>query len=155
MKKTALYAGTFDPITNGHVDIVERAANLFDEVIVGVAISARKSPLFDFQTRLRWCEESAKHLKNVRVLSLEGLTVDFAQSHHVNYLVRGIRNNNDVDYEIELANMNRALSKNTIETVFLSSQDCHRSISATMVREIMALHGDVSEFVPECVIKWP
>ncbi len=153
MKKIAIYPGTFDPITNGHVDIIQRAAALFDEVIVAVATSARKSPLFDEKKRLHWCEESVKTLQNVRVFPMEGLTVDFAKFHHAYYLIRGIRSNADVDYEIEIANMNRELSKNTVETVFLSSQDQYRSISATIVREIMALKGDVSAFVPACVLR--
>ncbi len=153
MKKTAIYAGTFDPITNGHVDIIQRAAALFDEVIIAVATSTRKSPVFDAKKRLHWCEESVKALPNVRVLPMEGLTVDFAKSHHAQYLIRGIRAAADVDYEIEIANMNRELSKNTLETVFLSSQDIYRSISATMVREIIALKGDVSSFVPACVVR--
>lgn len=153
MKRTAVYAGTFDPITNGHVDIIQRAAAIFDEVIIAVASSTRKSPLFDAKKRLHWCEESVKALQNVRVLPLDGLTVDFAKYHHAHYLIRGIRGAADVDYEIEIANMNRELSKNTIETVFLASQDMHRSISATMVREIIALQGDVSAFVPACVAR--
>jgi pantetheine-phosphate adenylyltransferase len=153
MKKIAIYAGTFDPITNGHVDMIQRAAVLFDEIIVAVATSERKKPLFSLEKRVAWCKESIKALANVRVLPLDGLTVDFAQSHQAHYLIRGIRGSADVDYEIAIANMNRALSQNSIETVFLFAQDKHRSVSATIVREIIALKGDVSVFVPACVLR--
>lgn len=151
--KIAVYAGTFDPITKGHVDIIQRAAALFDEVIIAVATSERKKPLFSLEKRLQWCKDSIKTLQNVRVLPLDGLTVDFAVSHRAQYLIRGIRSAADVDYEIEIASMNRELSKNTVETIFLSSQDAYRSISATIVREIITLKGDVSAFVPECVAR--
>lgn len=151
MKRIAVYAGTFDPVTKGHVDIITRAAGLFDEVLIAVATSARKMPMFDLKQRIQWCEESVKQLGNVRALPLDGLTVAFAKAHGAQYLVRGIRSSADVDYEVEIANMNRQLSGGLIETVFLTSQDQYRSISATIVREIISLKGDVGAFVPECV----
>ena len=149
--KIAIYAGTFDPITNGHLDIISRAAKLFDQVIVGVAVSEQKKPYFSEEKRLTWCRDSIKPFSNVRVELLKGLTVDFAKNHQAQYLVRGIRTVDDMDYELSVASMNAALSKDTLETVFLSSSTSHRFISSTMIREIMMLKGDVSQFVPECV----
>lgn len=151
MKRVAIYAGTFDPITKGHVDIIARAAALFDDVIIGVAKSDRKKPFFSDEKRVAFCRESVKAFSNVRVELLENLTVDFAKAHNAHYLIRGIRTGNDVNDELSLASMNAALSQDKIETIFLPARDEYRFISATMVREIIALRGDVSMFVPECV----
>lgn len=153
IQKIAIYPGTFDPITKGHVNLIERAAHLFDEIIIGVAVSLRKTPLFDLEKRMRWCENSLKQCANVRVFSIDHLTADFAKSYQAQYLLRGIRTADDVDYELSIASMNRVLSKNQLETVFLSSLDEYRFISATIVREIISLKGDVSAFVPECVLR--
>lgn len=150
-RKIAIYPGTFDPITKGHVDIIRRASELFDEVIVGVADSARKKPLFDTEKRLLWCNESIEALQNVHVFLMSGLLVDFAKAHHAKYVVRGFRTSNDVNYELSIASMNRQLSDEKCETVFLPARDRYTHVSSTMVREIIALKGDVSAFVPECV----
>lgn len=150
-KKIAIYPGTFDPITKGHVDIIERASHLFDEIIIGVAVSARKKPLFSDEKRIQWCVESLQALKNVRVELLDNLTVDFAKQHSAKYIIRGIRTADDVDYELSIASMNSVLSDHAIETIFLSARNEYRFVSATMVREIIALKGDVSAFVPGCV----
>lgn len=151
MKKIAVYPGSFDPITKGHVDIIERAAKLFDEIIVGVATSDRKKPLFSAEQRCQWCVESLGHLTNVRVFLMKGLSVDFAKSHHANFFLRGIRTAEDIDYELSIAHMNHQLSAHHIETVFFPANNEYRFVSATMVREIIALKGDVSAFVPACV----
>ena len=151
MKRIAIYPGTFDPITKGHVDLIKRAAHLFDEVIVGVATSERKKPLFSDEKRLSWCKDSVCEFSNVRVEALNNLTVDFAKQHQAKYIIRGIRTADDVDYELSIASMNLALSHDEVETVFLSARDEYRFVSATMVREIIALKGDVSAFVPDCV----
>ncbi|MDP1573359.1 MAG: pantetheine-phosphate adenylyltransferase [Coxiellaceae bacterium] len=151
-KRIAIYPGTFDPITKGHLDIIERAAKLFDEIIIAVAVSDRKKPFFSDEKRIFFCQESVKHLSNVRVELLKNLTVDFAKTCHANYIVRGIRTSDDVNYELSIASMNTLLSAYKIETVFLSARDEYRFISATMVREIIALNGDLSAFVPGCIV---
>ncbi|OGT36620.1 MAG: pantetheine-phosphate adenylyltransferase [Gammaproteobacteria bacterium RIFCSPHIGHO2_12_FULL_38_14] len=151
LKRIAVYAGTFDPITNGHCDIISRAAKLFDEVIIGVAASEHKKPYFSAEKRLCWCQESTCTFSNVHAELFANLTVEFAHACHAQYLVRGIRTVDDMDYELSIASMNAALSKDSLETVFLSSSAAYRFISSTMIREIMALKGDVSAFVPACV----
>ena len=153
MKRIAIYPGTFDPITKGHVDIIERASTLFDEMIIAVAVSDRKKPFFSDEKRVFFCQESVKHLANVRVELLKNLTVDFAKTYQAKYIVRGIRTSDDVNYELSIASMNTVLSSNKIETVFLSARDEYRFISATMVREIIALNEDASAFVPACIVR--
>ena len=154
MKRIAIYPGTFDPITKGHVDIIERASRLFDEMIIAVAVSDRKKPFFSDEKRVFFCQESVKHLSNVRVELLKNLTVDFAKAQQANYIVRGIRTSDDVNYELSIASMNGLLSAHKIETVFLSARDEYRFMSATMVREIIALHGDVAPFVPNDILNY-
>ncbi len=151
MNRVAIYPGTFDPITKGHVDIIQRASELFDEVIVGVADSTRKNPLFPAEKRVQWCIDSVAAFQNVQVFLLDGMLVDFAKSHHAEYVVRGFRTSEDVSYELSLASMNRQLSDEKCETIFLPARDIYMHISATMVREIIGLKGDVSAFVPENV----
>lgn len=150
-KRIAVYPGTFDPITKGHVDIISRASELFDEVIVAVADSARKNPLFNAEKRVQWCVDSVKAFSNVEVILLEGMLIDFLKVHHAEYIVRGFRTSEDVNYELSLASMNRQLSDEKCETIFLPSREMYSHISATMVREIIALKGDITSFVPDCI----
>lgn len=147
----AIYPGTFDPITKGHVDIITRAADLFDEVIVAIGTNHTKKHLFDTQKRMQWCIASLKNISNVRVDVMENLTADFAMSHNAHYLVRGIRTADDVNYELSIASANRQLSDNQLETIFFAARDEYRSLSSTIVREIIVMKGDVSAFVPACV----
>lgn len=142
----AMYPGTFDPITNGHLELVRRAAQLFDTVVVAVAESPGKTPLFDFEQRIKLTRRVLSKLSNVSVDGYSGLTVEYASSHNLSVIVRGLRAVTDFEYEFQLANMNRHL-KARIETVFLTPTDEHTFISSTLVREVASLGGDVAEFV--------
>ncbi|ROR98947.1 phosphopantetheine adenylyltransferase [Sinobacterium caligoides] len=145
-----VYPGTFDPITNGHIDLVERAAKLFDNVIVAIAYSEKKRPLFTLEQRIALCETSLNHLHNVKVVGFSNLLVDLVKDHQTNVVLRGLRAVSDFEYEFQLANMNRAMDDH-FETVFLTPSDHLSFISSTLVREIAALDGDVSRFVHPAV----
>jgi len=147
-----VYPGTFDPITNGHLDLVERASRLFDEVVVAIAASEKKQPLFELDQRIALAQEVVSHLPNVEVKGFSKLLVHFCQDEKANVLLRGLRAVSDFEYEFQLANMNRALD-NTIETAFLTPSEHLSFISSSLVREISALSGDVSPFVPAAVLK--
>lgn len=146
-----VYPGTFDPITNGHLDLVERASRMFDEVVVGIAASEKKNPLFTLQERIDLASEVVAHLPNVEVQGFDKLLIFFCQEQKANVLLRGLRAVSDFEYEFQLANMNRALD-NKIETAFLTPSEHLSFISSSLVREISAMGGDVSPFVPEPVL---
>ncbi|MEH6548629.1 MAG: pantetheine-phosphate adenylyltransferase [Pseudomonadales bacterium] len=145
-----VYPGTFDPITNGHTDLVERAAKMFDKVIVAIAASEKKGPLFSLEERVDLCREVLKHLDNVEVTGFAELVVDFAEKCDSNVVLRGLRAVSDFEYEFQLANMNRAI-KPHFETVFLTPADHLSYISSSLVREISSLGGDVSKFIDPVV----
>lgn len=147
-----VYPGTFDPITHGHTDLIERASRIFDCVIVGVAASTSKAPLFDLDERIGLAQEVTSHLDNVEVTGFSGLLIDFAKNNHAGVVMRGLRAVSDFEYEFQLANMNRALSQD-IETVFLTPSEKYSYLSSTLIREIAALDGDVSKFVHPIVEK--
>ena len=149
----AVYPGTFDPLTSGHHDLVMRAARLFDTVIVGVAASRGKNPLFTPEERLAIAREALAGFANVEVVPFAGLLVDFAKMHQAPVVVRGIRAVSDFDYEFQLAGMNRRLAPG-FETVFMTPADDFQFVSATLVREIALLGGDVAAFVPPTVLGW-
>jgi pantetheine-phosphate adenylyltransferase len=146
MTVKAIYPGTFDPITNGHADLIERASRLFNHVIIGVAASPSKKPLFDLAHRVALIEQVTQHLANVTVVGFSGLLVDFAKEHQANVLIRGLRAVSDFEYEFQLANMNRRLSPN-LESVFLTPAEENSFISSTLVKEVAIHNGDVSQFV--------
>ena len=150
MNRRALYPGTFDPITNGHHDLVRRAATLFDRVIVAIAANPNKAPLFSLDSRVDLARRVLKDLPNVEVLGYSGLTVDCAKQHKAAVIVRGLRAVSDFEFEFQLANMSRHLARE-IETVFLTPQEQFTFISSSLVREIAILGGDVSEFVDPIV----
>jgi pantetheine-phosphate adenylyltransferase len=146
MKRNAVYPGTFDPITNGHQDLVRRAAGIFDQVIVAIAANPYKTPMFPLETRVELARQVLAELPNVEVLGYSGLTVDFARQHQGAVIVRGLRAVSDFEFEFQLANMSRHLDKN-FETVFLTPKEQFTFISSTLVREIAVLGGDVRQFV--------
>lgn len=148
--KTVIYPGTFDPITNGHIDLVERAAQLFDHVVVAIAYSEKKTPLFSLPERTALCEQSLAHLDNIEVTSFSNLLTDFARSKNARCVLRGLRAVSDFEYEFQLANMNRAMFPE-FESVFLTPGEHLSYISSSLVREIASMDGDVSAFVPQSV----
>ena len=141
-----LYPGTFDPISNGHSDLVERASRLFDEVIIAVAASPKKGPLFSLEQRVELAREVTSHLPNVKVYGFNNLLAHFVKEVEANILMRGLRAVSDFEYEFQLANMNRKLAPN-VESLFLTPCEQYSFISSTLVREIAALDGDISQFV--------
>ena len=150
MATRVLYPGTFDPITNGHQDLVERAAKMFDHIYVGVAKSEKKKPTFNTEERVDLAQRVLGHLDNVEVVAFDTLLAHFAKTLNVNVFLRGLRAVSDFEYEFQLANMNRRLSPN-LESLFLTPAEQFSFISSTLVREIATLNGDVSQFVPEAV----
>ena len=148
--KRVVYPGTFDPITNGHVDLVHRASKLFDTVVVAVAASRKKQPLFSLQERVSLCERVLSHLDNVEICGFDCLLKDLVESKGAYGVVRGLRAVSDFEYEFQLANMNRALAP-SMESLFLTPAEHLSYISSTLVKEIGSLGGDVSKFVPPLV----
>ena len=142
----AIYAGTFDPLTRGHEDLVRRASTLFDSLILGVADSRAKKPFFTLDERLEMARQVLADLKNIEIVGFTGLLIDFARKHNARVVVRGLRAVSDFEYEFQLAGMNRNLNPD-METVFLTPSEQHMFTSATLVREIAMFGGDVSKFV--------
>lgn len=149
--RKVLYPGTFDPITNGHIDLVTRALKLFDEVVIAVAFAYHKKPIFDFDERVALVEQYFGNNPKVSVVGFEGLLVEFAKEQGVSAVLRGLRAVSDFEYEFGLANMNRSLDDD-FEAVFLTPSQEYSFISSTLVREVAKLGGDVSKFVPESVL---
>ena len=152
MTVSAMYPGTFDPITLGHEDLVRRAGRLFDKVVVAIAANPSKEPMFSLEERVALAQTALAEFDNVEVTGYDGLTVDFARQNDLQVIVRGLRAISDFEYEFQLANMNRHLN-DEVETAFLTPTETYTYISSSLVREICTLGGDVSEFVsPEVKI---
>ena len=147
---TIIYPGTFDPITHGHTDLVERASRLFDRVIVSIAQSEKKKPLFSLEERSELAKIALSHLDNVEIKGFDYLMVHYAQDQKADAVLRGLRAVSDFEYEFQLANMNRALSPTT-ETLFLTPAEKYSYISSSLVREIASLNGDITPFVHPAV----
>jgi pantetheine-phosphate adenylyltransferase len=146
----AIYPGTFDPITFGHIDLIGRALQIFDRVIVAVAANAEKNPLFNLEERVDLAKQVLAQHPQVQVLGFKTLLTDFAKQNHANVILRGLRAVSDFDYEFQLASMNRRLAPN-IESIFLMPAEKYSYISSRLVREIHALGGDVKDFVPDII----
>jgi pantetheine-phosphate adenylyltransferase len=149
-KRSAVYPGTFDPITNGHQDLVRRAAGIFDRVVIGIAANPGKAPLFSLPERVELAQRVLGDLRNVTVLGYAGLTVDFAREQGCGIVVRGLRAMSDFEFEFQLANMSRHLARE-VDYVFMTPQEQFTFISSTLVREIAMFGGDVSQFVHPAV----
>lgn len=143
---TAIYPGTFDPITNGHTDIIQRASKLFNKIIVAIALNPQKKPTFDFPKRIALAKEVLSSLENVEVLGFECLLIDFAKQCRAQIILRGLRAVSDFEYEFQLASMNHQLDQH-IETVFMTPAEQFTYISSTLIREIAILKGDITPFV--------
>ena len=152
MKHVAVYPGTFDPVTKGHVDLVERSLSIFDELIVAIAANPRKEPLFTLEERIDMFKKVTNQFKRVRIEGFDGLLVDYVKAKKAVGIIRGLRAVSDFEYEMQMALMNRRLD-NTIETVFLMPNEEYSFITSTIVREAASYGGDVSSLVPKIVVE--
>lgn len=148
--KCAIYAGTFDPITNGHIDIIQRASRLCEKLLVAVAKNPAKQPLFDLEERVSLVTQATMGLNNVEVIGFSDLLVDLARMKQADCLIRGIRSSDDIEYEIQLAQLNQKLA-GQLETIFLPPSVEWRYLSSTMIRDIFRHQGNIAPFVPDCV----
>lgn len=150
--RIGLFPGTFDPVTFGHIDIIDRALPLFDKLYIGIGINSNKAPMFSPEQREMWLEEIYKNESKIEAVIYEGLTVECCKKLDAKYILRGIRYVNDFEYEKAIADMNRSLDEN-IETIFLTCLPKYTSVASTLVRDVIRNGGDVSQFVPDVVLK--
>jgi len=152
MNRICLFPGTFDPVTLGHVDILNRALPLFDKIVIGIGINATKAPMFSPEQRMQWFQEIYKDESRIEINIYEGLTVSFCKQIGAKFILRGIRFVSDFEYEKTIADANRTLDRN-IETIFLTGEPQYTSVASTIVRDILKHGGDASPFLPQAVIK--
>lgn len=152
MSRICLFPGTFDPITLGHTDIIDRALDLFDELVIGIGINNSKVPMFAVEQRIAWIQEIYKDQPKIKAASYEGLTVNYCKKIGARFILRGIRYVNDFEYEKTIADANRMMDK-TIETIFLACTPQYSSIASTLVRDIYRNGGDVTQFLPAAVLR--
>lgn len=148
--KTAVYPGTFDPITNGHLDVIVRASELFDEIIVGVLHNSAKSPLFSVEERVNILTKVTEKIPNIKIVKFSGLSINFARESKANVIIRGLRAITDFEYELQMAQTNRVLAPD-IDTMFLTTSLEYAYLSSTTVKEVAVFGGDISKFVPSYV----
>lgn len=153
MNRTAVYPGTFDPITLGHVDVVRRGLKLFDRVVIGVAANPNKQPMFDLDTRLAMVRQVFVGYDNIEAVAFDGLLVELARQQKAGAILRGLRAASDFEYEFQMATMNRRLEEK-IETVFVMAREDYTFVSSRFIREISSMGGDVSELVPPVVLPY-
>lgn len=150
MPRICLFPGTFDPVTTGHVDVIDRALDLFDHLIIGIGVNSGKMPMFSTEQRIQWLRTIYAHEPKITVRSYEGLTVDFCKAMKAQFILRGIRYVSDFEYEKAIADMNRRLDP-SIETIFLTCSPEFSTVASTLVRDVIRNGGDVSQFLPESV----
>lgn len=150
--RICLFPGTFDPVTLGHIDIINRALPLFDQIYVGIGINSAKSPMFSPEQRMEWFKEIYRYEPKVKSVVYEGLTINYCKEINAQFILRGIRYVSDFEYEKTIADANRTLDKN-IETIFLTGEPKYTSVASTIVRDILKNGGDASPFLPEAVIR--
>lgn len=150
MKKIAIYPGSFDPITNGHIDLIHRASKLFDTVIIGITQNSKKTSFLSIEERIFAAQEALQTIDNIEVLGFDTLLVDFAKKQNAQVILRGLRAVSDFEYEFQLSGMNKHLNPN-IETLFMTPAEQYANISSSLVREILSLGGDIGAFVPKPV----
>ncbi len=148
--KNALYPGSFDPVTSGHINIIERGAQLFDEVVVAVAVNSAKKPLFTIEERVDLLKASLTHLTNVKVVSFDGLLVDYLKNNDLHFVIRGLRAISDFEYEFQIAHLNKRLDKE-MDTVFMMTSEEYFYVSSSIVRELASFGGDIHGLVPRPV----
>ncbi|UYQ94256.1 pantetheine-phosphate adenylyltransferase [Chitinophaga horti] len=152
MQRICLFPGTFDPVTFGHTDVIDRAIDLFDELIIGIGVNAGKQPMYSVEQRVAWIKEIYKDQPKIKVASYEGLTVNFCKKVNAQFILRGIRYVSDFEYEKAIADMNRMMD-DSIETIFLTCSPRYSTVASTLVRDVIRNGGDASQFVPEPVLK--
>lgn len=152
MQRICLFPGTFDPVTLGHTDIIDRALPLFDELIIGIGINATKVPMFSVEQRVEWIREIYKNEPKIKVASYEGLTVNFCKAVNARFILRGIRYVSDFEYEKAIADINRKM-EHEVETIFLTCSPEYSTIASTLVRDVIRHGGDAAQFLPEPVAK--
>ncbi len=151
-QRICLFPGTFDPITKGHTDIIDRALGLFDSLIIGIGINSSKQPMFYIEQRIEWIERIYKNEPKIKVIAYEGLTIDCCKNNNAQFILRGIRYINDFEYEKAIADMNRMLAPE-VETVFLTCTPLYSTISSTLVRDVIRNNGNVRQFIPEAIVQ--
>ena len=151
-QRICLFPGTFDPITKGHTDIIDRALGLFDALIIGIGKNSSKQPMFTIEQRITWIESIYKNEPKIKVIAYEGLTIDCCKKYNAQFILRGIRYINDFEYEKAIADMNRMLAPE-METVFLTCTPLYSTISSTLVRDVIRNNGNVHQFIPDAIVK--
>ena len=152
MGKIAIYPGSFDPVTNGHIDMIKRATRIFSKVTVAVAVNLQKKPLFTLEERIAMLKETTKGIRGIKIEAFDGLIIEYARRKKINVLIRGLRMISDFEYELQMALTNRRLAQD-IETIFLMPSEGYSFLSSTLLKEAAALGADISTFVPKSVAK--